>query len=203
MASTVLAVVGFLMVLREAYRGTISLRTVTVLAVAYHVAVFLLPLLFSRDVYSYAFYGRIVGIYHQNPYVHTPVEFAGDSLWPLVGPKWVDTPAVYGPLFTSLSGGIARVATSPSSQVTAYRLLTVLASLATLAMIAGDGRAGAARRASRSPRRRTGSTRWCCSWRWAAVTTTCSSPCRSSARWRCSRRDERCGRWPCSPWARS
>ncbi len=79
------------------------------LAVAYHVAVFLLPLLFSRDVYSYAFYGRIVGIYHQNPYVHTPVEFAGDSLWPLVGPKWVDTPAVYGPLFTSLSGGIARV----------------------------------------------------------------------------------------------
>ena len=134
-ASTVLAVVGFLMVLREAYRGTISLRTVTVLAVAYHVAVFLLPLLFSRDVYSYAFYGRIVGIYHQNPYVHTPVEFAGDSLWPLVGPKWVDTPAVYGPLFTSLSGGIARVTTSPSSQVTAYRLLTVLASLATLAMI--------------------------------------------------------------------
>ncbi|HVD70350.1 MAG TPA: hypothetical protein VNG34_05820 [Actinomycetota bacterium] len=134
-ASTILAVVGFLMVLREAYRGTISLRTVTVLAVAYHVAVFLLPLLFSRDVYSYAFYGRIVGIYHQNPYVHTPVEFAGDSLWPLVGPKWVDTPAVYGPLFTSLSGGIARVTTSPSSQVTAYRLLTVLASLATLAMI--------------------------------------------------------------------
>ena len=78
-ASTILAVVGFLMVLREAYRGTISLRTVAVLAVAYHVAVFLLPLLFSRDVYSYAFYGRIVGIYHQNPYVHTPVEFAGDS----------------------------------------------------------------------------------------------------------------------------
>ena len=132
--STVMAIVGFLLMLREANRGTITLRTITILAVAYHVAVFLLPLLFSRDVYSYAFYGRIVGVYHQNPYVHTPVEFAGDPLWPLVGPKWVDTPAVYGPLFTSLSGAIARAASSPSAQVVTYRLIAVLASLGTLAM---------------------------------------------------------------------
>jgi hypothetical protein len=121
------------MVLREAHRGTISLRTVAVLAVAYHVAVFPLPLLFSRDVYSYAFYGRIVGIYHQNPYVHTPWSSPGircGRWWPEVGRH----AAVYGPLFTSL-WGIARVTTSPSSQLTAYRLLTVLASLATLAMI--------------------------------------------------------------------
>ena len=133
-ASTVLAVLGFLLVLREAYRGTISLRAVTVMSVLFTLAVFTLPLLFSRDVYSYAFYGRIVGVYGANPYVQTPVEFARDALWPLVGPKWVDTPAVYGPLFTTFSGGIARIAAAPSSQVMAYRLLAVVASLATLGL---------------------------------------------------------------------
>ncbi|HEY6566866.1 MAG TPA: hypothetical protein VI341_05030 [Actinomycetota bacterium] len=133
--STVVAVAGFLLVLREAYRGTISLRAVVILSLLFTVAVLTLPLLFSRDVYSYAFYGRIAGVYHQNPYVHTPVEFSHDALWALVGPKWVDTPAVYGPLFTTLSGRVARYAGSPSQQVGAYRFLAVMGSLATLALI--------------------------------------------------------------------
>ena len=85
-----------------------------------------MPLLFSRDVYSYAFYGRIAAVYHANPYVQTPVEFGGDALWPLVGPKWVDTPAVYGPLFTTISGGIARLFEAPAGQVDAYRWLAAL-----------------------------------------------------------------------------
>ena len=134
-ASTLLAVVGFLLILRASSAGTISLRAVVVMAVVFHLAILLLPLLFSRDVYSYSFYGRIAGVYHQDPYVHTPVEFAADPLWPLVGPKWVDTPAVYGPLFTTLSGGIARLASGPPDQVLAYRVLACLASLGTMALI--------------------------------------------------------------------
>ena len=35
------------------------MRMVVLLAVAFHVLVLTLPLLFSRDVYSYAYYGRI------------------------------------------------------------------------------------------------------------------------------------------------
>ncbi len=133
--STIVAVAGFLLVLREAYRGTISLRAVVILSIVFTVAMLALPLLFSRDVYSYAFYGRIAGLYHHNPYVHTPVEFSSDALWAFVGPKWVDTPAVYGPLFTTVSGQIARVATSPAQQVTAYKWLAVMGSLATLALV--------------------------------------------------------------------
>jgi hypothetical protein len=133
--STLVAVAGFLLVLREAYRGTISLRAVVMLSLVFTVVTLALPLLFSRDVYSYAFYGRIAGVYHHNPYVHTPVEFSSDALWPLVGPKWVDTPAVYGPLFTMMSGQIARFAGSPAQQVSTYKVLAVMGSLTTLALI--------------------------------------------------------------------
>ncbi|MGH2579757.1 MAG: hypothetical protein ACRDGP_02770, partial [Actinomycetota bacterium] len=91
-----LAAAAFLAVLRESWRGTISPGTVIGLAVAYHVVVLFLPLLFSRDVYSYAYYGRIAAVYHANPYVTTPSDFPSDPLAQYVGPRWVDTPAVYG-----------------------------------------------------------------------------------------------------------
>ena len=117
MLAAALAVAGFLVLLRETWRGTMRLRTVVVLAVIANVVVVaLVPLLFSRDVYSYAFYGRIAAVYGENPYVHTPVEFGGDELWPLVGPKWVDTPAVYGPVFTTISRGIARTFDAPAGR---------------------------------------------------------------------------------------
>lgn len=136
-ASMGFAVAGFLVLLRATLRGVVSLRAVIVLAVLANVVIVtMLPLLFSRDVYSYAFYGRIVAVYDENPYVHTPVEFGGDDLWPLVGPKWVDTPAVYGPAFTTISGAVARVFDTPAAQVDAYRWLAGLAALATVAAIA-------------------------------------------------------------------
>jgi hypothetical protein len=132
-----LAVAGFLILLREAWRGGVSLRMVLSLAIAANVVVVaFVPLLFSRDVYSYAFYGRIAAVYGENPYVHTPVEFGWDELWPLVGPKWVDTPAVYGPAFTTISSGIARVVDTAADQVRVYRWLAGLASLATIAAVA-------------------------------------------------------------------
>lgn len=135
------AAAGFLMLLRATWRGVVSLRTVMVLAVLANVVIVtMLPLLFSRDVYSYAFYGRIVAVYDENPYVHTPVEFSGDDLWPLVGPKWVDTPAVYGPAFTTVSGAVARAFDTPAGQVDAYRWLAGLAALATVAVIASLAR---------------------------------------------------------------
>jgi alpha-1,6-mannosyltransferase len=137
---TVAAVAIFLLLLREGWRGHVTARSVIILAVAANLIVLLLPLLFSRDVYSYAFYGRIAGVYHANPYVHTPVEFATDRLWSFVGPKWVDTPAVYGPLWTQASGLLADRVDSVAGMVQAYRALAVTASLGTIALIAGSVR---------------------------------------------------------------
>jgi hypothetical protein len=133
--SVVLAAAGFVLLAWAAWRGDISVRTVLAIAIAGHVLVLLLPLLFSRDVYSYAYYGRIAGVYHANPYVATPADFQDDVLARFVGPKWVDTPAVYGPLWVLVSTGVVRVATGVPWMIVAFRLLAVVASLATLAVI--------------------------------------------------------------------
>jgi alpha-1,6-mannosyltransferase len=131
-----LAAAAFLAVLRESWRGTISPGTVIGLAVAYHVVVLFLPLLFSRDVYSYAYYGRIAAVYHANPYVTTPSDFPSDPLAQYVGPRWVDTPAVYGPLFTLLSSGVTRIFGSITASIAAFRAIAIAASLATIAVVA-------------------------------------------------------------------
>jgi alpha-1,6-mannosyltransferase len=130
------AAIAFLLVLRAAWRGEVSVRTVIGLAVAYHVVVLFLPLLFSRDVYSYAYYGKIAAAYHANPYVRTPADFPRDALAAFVGPKWFATPAVYGPLFTLLSSLVARLVDSVAGAIVAVRLVAVAASLGTLAIVA-------------------------------------------------------------------
>ena len=127
---------AFVLLLRETWRGTISGRTVLALAIAYHVALLFVPLVFSRDVYSYAFYGKIAATYHANPYVATPADFRGDVLAAFVGPKWFDTPAVYGPLWTQISGVVVRVAGSVEAQVAVFRALAIAASLGAVAVVA-------------------------------------------------------------------
>jgi len=125
------AVAAFLWLLREAWRGHVGVAAVAAVVIAAHVLLLFLPLLFSRDVYSYAFYGRIDGIYGANPYLATPLDHSGDLLWQYVGPKWVDTPAVYGPAWTSLSAWLTRFLPKPVDHVEAYRWLAIGASLAT------------------------------------------------------------------------
>jgi alpha-1,6-mannosyltransferase len=127
----------FLLVLRECRRGTISPRTAIGLAVAFHIAVLLLPLLFSRDVYSYAYYGKIASTFHANPYVSTPADYPNDVLASFVGPKWVDTPAVYGALWTQVSALVTRAADDVAAIVSTFRVIAIAASLATVFVVGG------------------------------------------------------------------
>ena len=129
------AVAAFLWMLRTARRGAIGAAPIAVVVVLAHVLVLFLPLLFSRDVYSYAYYGRIEGVYDANPYVDTPLDHSGDLLWNYVGPKWVDTPAVYGPAWTRLSTALSEMLPAPADHVEAYRLIAIAASLATCVVI--------------------------------------------------------------------
>ncbi|HEX6131617.1 MAG TPA: hypothetical protein VF044_07780 [Actinomycetota bacterium] len=134
------AVLASLWLLRETWRGHVATPAVAVVVVAAHLVVLALPLLFSRDVYSYAFYGRIDAVHGANPYLDTPLDHSGDELWRYVGPKWVDTPAVYGPAWTAVSSWVARRAVTPADHVDAYRAIAVAASLATSAAIAWSAR---------------------------------------------------------------
>ena len=103
----------------------------------YHVALLFLPFLFSRDVYSYAYYGRIAATYHANPYLATPADFPHDVLATFVGPKWVDTPAVYGALWTQASALVTRATDDVGTVVSTFRVIAIAASLATVFVVAG------------------------------------------------------------------
>jgi hypothetical protein len=132
---TVLALGGFWLLLRATWRGEVGLGWAIALALGGFTLLLFVPLLFSRDVYSYAFYGRIAGIYGGNPYLETPLDHSSDLLWRYVGPIWIDTPAVYGPAWTTLSAVASRFLPKPVDHVEAYRAVAMVAGLATCASI--------------------------------------------------------------------
>ena len=126
---------GFLVLLRAAWRGEVPLRLALGLAVGFHLALLLLPLLISRDVYSYIAQGQIVSIHGANPYVQTPGDFPSLLTRELVGPAWLDTPSVYGPLFSHLAGVVTRISDRLDVLVDAFRVIAIAASLATTFVI--------------------------------------------------------------------
>jgi hypothetical protein len=132
----VVATAAFCWALLEAWRGRISLRTALLVGLALQALAVAVPLLFSRDVYSYAIYGRIWTVHGENPYLAVPSDFRTDGLYPLVGEEWQDTPAVYGPAFTMLSGALARVLDDPIPLITAFKVLAGVASAALLVLVA-------------------------------------------------------------------
>jgi alpha-1,6-mannosyltransferase len=133
--AVVAAAIGFILILREAWHRRITMRWVWVLTIAFHVIVLTLPLLFSRDVYSYAYYGRIWNSYGANPYVLTPKDFPYNALWTLTWPGWRGTPSVYGPLFTWVSVLTTGFVKSVGSQIIGFRLLAAAASIGTMVVV--------------------------------------------------------------------
>lgn len=70
----------------------------------------LLPPLFSRDVFSNIYYGKIKAVYGANPYTSSPQKFLNDSILPFTSTYWKNTPIVYGPFYTLFSMGLVKVA---------------------------------------------------------------------------------------------
>jgi hypothetical protein len=134
--AVLLGAIAFLYVLREAWRGRLSLRLVIGLAVGYGIVILLLPLPAIGDVYSYAIYGRIVSVHDANPYVATPSMFPFDQMYEGVPTFWVSTTSVYGPAFTLISAALARVVRGADSLILAYRVIAVAATLAITFLVA-------------------------------------------------------------------
>jgi hypothetical protein len=120
---------AFLLVLYACERGMVSVRTVITLTIAYTAAVLLLPLLLSRDVFSYTYYGRLVTQYHQNPYVTTPADIPTSDVARYLWPGWRDTPSVYGPVFVWLAAAITGMIHSLPQTIFAFRALALGATL--------------------------------------------------------------------------
>jgi len=95
----------------SAVRG--ALVVVVLFEVVYQATLFLMPGLYTTDIFSYVMYGHISAVYDLNPYIFPPNYFPNN---PLVDPNWIhpiwwDQPSVYGPLWTGIGWLMARLAT--------------------------------------------------------------------------------------------
>jgi hypothetical protein len=111
----------------------LSPRTVLMCVAGLAALMLLAPPLLSTDVFSYGAYGRMGALYGTNPYLHGPYAISLDPLYPFIGAKWVNTPSVYGPLFTALSYVLAPL--SIAASVLAYKAIAALSSLAIVAFV--------------------------------------------------------------------
>ncbi len=84
------------------HRGFLKMSNlVTLLGVVMIFFVFSYPA-FSYDIYNYMFTAKTVVVYHQNPYVVKPIEFAGIDPW-VNFMRWTHLPSAYSPLWIALS----------------------------------------------------------------------------------------------------
>ena len=134
-----IAVVAFLALAVLAWRGLVATRLAVASSLALIAAVTLLPPLLSRDVYSYAIYGRIWAVEGANPYVRPPLDFPDDPFVHLVSGEWIEATSVYGPAFTIVSGGIVRAFGSPPAAVAAFKVLAAGALAASVLIAARLG----------------------------------------------------------------
>jgi len=90
------------------------------------------PMLFSDDVFTYIFSGRILAIYHANPFNTAPFQFPSDPYlrWVVAGH---DAPNLYGPLWYYVSSLFVHIGSS--NQIAALLLFKGLAILAHLVNI--------------------------------------------------------------------
>ncbi|HET6865975.1 MAG TPA: glycosyltransferase family 87 protein [Solirubrobacteraceae bacterium] len=122
---------SYLMAVRSA--GRLSPLLVLGTIAALHALMLLAPVLFSTDVFSYQFYGRIGQVYHANAYLAGPYALHGDPLYSYIGYKWYSTATVYGPLFTALSNPLAPL--SIPASVFAYKAIAAISSLTVVALV--------------------------------------------------------------------
>jgi hypothetical protein len=90
-------------------RGTLPLRPVVAVIVLTLGLAVATPSYQSKDVFSYAMYGRIVTVHHSNPYNSYPMHFEGDPMRRPVSAVWQRTPDIYGPAFTVVMSAFAPV----------------------------------------------------------------------------------------------
>ncbi len=104
-------------------------------AAVFSLTLFLQPTLFSDDVFTYIFSGRIFSLYHANPFNTAPFQFPSDPYlrWVVAGH---DAPNLYGPLWYYISallvniGGDNQIAT-----LLLFKGLAILAHLTNVVLI--------------------------------------------------------------------
>src|SRR5579875_2673574 len=111
----------------------LSLRAVLACIAALNAVVLLAPPLLSTDVFSYQAYARLLTEYGANPYLVGPHAIALDPVYPFIGAKWINTPTVYGPVFTAASALLSPL--SIASSVLVFKGVATVSSLGIVALV--------------------------------------------------------------------
>ena len=117
-AAISLMFVGYVLVVREAER--LAPRAVLWGIGLFTGVILLAPPLLSTDLFSYQEYARMFFGLGVNPYTHASQALAIDNLRGFIGAKWINTPSVYGPLFTLFSGLFQNTSTTADIALSAY-----------------------------------------------------------------------------------
>jgi cellulose synthase (UDP-forming) len=90
----------------------------------------------DTDVYLYALYARVFNVYQANPFLVPPAAFAGDPNLAYAYLPWTYTPSLYGPVWTSLSVLIGKLAGDDIvANLLAFRFVLLGFNLANAALI--------------------------------------------------------------------
>lgn len=89
------------------------------------------PVMFSRDVFSYAAQGEMTS-HHLSPYLYGAFTLGAGPYVNPVDPLWGNAPAPYGPLFLFVDGWVARLARHNELATVAGLRLVELAALAAI-----------------------------------------------------------------------
>lgn len=118
-----------------------SLLLVVVVAIIVQTVALFGPVLLSRDVYAYWAYARVGTSHDGNPYVDVPGAHPGDPAVRRMGSSWLQTPSLYGPVFTAGSEVVAvSVGDSARSANRAFRTVGAASMLAVLVLVAALAR---------------------------------------------------------------
>lgn len=134
-------VAAFAVVIVEAWWKRVQVGAVLTAASCSIVVAVSAPLLLSRDVYTYAAYGRIEALYGSNPYLATLSTFPHDPFVAVASVQWLHAHSHYGPLFTLASAGVARaLAGSVDGTILAFKVLAGISIAAATGLVASAAR---------------------------------------------------------------
>jgi alpha-1,6-mannosyltransferase len=109
----------------------IRLRWIGATVLVLHVAFLLAPPLLSTDVFNYVDVARLGGLYHLDPYVHTPAMKRHDAVYVFV--HWRHAVTDYGPLFTLGVRPLGRLSVAEALWV--FKAVAALAGLGCTALV--------------------------------------------------------------------